>query len=103
MLSVPRDLYVKIDGYGYNKINAAHAYGEQYNYSGGGMALAKETISDTLNLPIHYEVRVDFSGFEKLIDAVGGVDVDVEKDIYDPYYPGGLSLSRRDRLTWMEP
>ncbi len=88
MISIPRDLYVKIDGYGYNKINAANAYGEQYNYSGGGMTLAKETVSNVVNLPIHYSVRIDFEGFEQLIDAVGGVDILVEKDLYDPLYPG---------------
>jgi LCP family protein required for cell wall assembly len=89
MLSVPRDLYVTVDGYGKDKINAAHALGEQKNYSGGGMALAKETVSKTLDLPIHYTVRVDFEGFSKLVDAVGGVDIDVEEDLYDPFYPDG--------------
>lgn len=89
MISVPRDLYVKIGNYGYAKINAAHAYGEQYKASGGGPELSKETVSNILDLPIHYYVRADFTGFKELIDAVGGVDVYVEKDIYDPYYPGG--------------
>jgi LCP family protein required for cell wall assembly len=89
MLSVPRDLYVEVDGYGKDKINAAHALGEQKNYSGGGMALSKETISKTLDIPIHYTVRVDFEGFAKVIDAVGGVDIDVKEDLYDPFYPDG--------------
>lgn len=88
MISIPRDLYVKINGYGYSKINAANAYGEQYGYEGGGMTLTKETITGILNLPIHYAVRIDFAGFEKLVNAVGGVDVIVEKDLYDPLYPG---------------
>lgn len=89
MLSVPRDLYVPIDGYGKDKINAANALGEQKNYPGGGMALSKDTISKTLDIPIHYTVRVDFEGFSKIIDAVGGVDMDVDQDLYDPYYPDG--------------
>lgn len=87
LLSVPRDLYVKIPNNGYNRINAAHAFGESSNYPGGGPALAKETISSILDIPIHYFVRVDFSGFKKIVDTLGGITVDVDKDIYDPYYP----------------
>jgi len=95
MLSVPRDLYVQVDGYGKDKINAANALGEQNHYSGGGMALAKDTVSKTLDLPIHYTVRVDFEGFSKLVDAVGGVDITVDEDIYDPLYPGGTYSIRK--------
>jgi LCP family protein required for cell wall assembly len=87
MVSVPRDLYVKIDGYGYGKINAANAYGEQYKYSGGGAELARQTIAKVVGVPIHYYAVVDFTGFKKIIDAVGGIDVDVEKDLYDPLFP----------------
>jgi LCP family protein required for cell wall assembly len=89
MISVPRDLYVKVADYGYTKINGAHAYGEYYKYPGGGPALAKETVSKVLNLPIHYYARVDFTGFKDLVNAVGGVDINVSEDLYDPYYPGG--------------
>lgn len=89
MLSVPRDLYVTVDGYGKDKINAANSLGEQKKYEGGGMALSRDTVSKTLDLPIHYTVRVDFEGFEKIIDAVGGVDIEVEEDLYDPFYPDG--------------
>jgi LCP family protein required for cell wall assembly len=87
MLSIPRDFYVPIPGYGSAKINAAHAYGEQDKYPGGGPALAKLTVSKILDLPIHYYARIDFNGFKKAVDAVGGIDVVVDKAIYDPYYP----------------
>lgn len=87
MLSVPRDLWVQIPGYGYAKINAANAYGEMYGYTGGGAALAKKTIEKVLDIPIHYFVRADFTGFRQAIDAVGGVDVVVDKALYDPFYP----------------
>jgi LCP family protein required for cell wall assembly len=87
MLGIPRDLYVPIPGYGSAKINAAHAYGEQHKSSGGGPALAKKTVEQLLDLPIHYYARVDFSGFKKAVDAVGGVDLTVDKAIYDPYFP----------------
>jgi LCP family protein required for cell wall assembly len=89
MLSIPRDLYVKINGYGYAKINEAHADGELHKVSGGGPALAKETVSNVLDIPIHYYIRADFTGFKKMIDAVGGVDIYVDKDLYDPLYPDG--------------
>jgi len=88
IISVPRDLYVNIPGYGYSKINEAHALGEEKR-KGGGPEKAKETTAQTFDTPIHYYARVDFSGFSKLIDAVGGVDVYVDEDLYDPYYPDG--------------
>lgn len=88
LLSIPRDLYVKIPGDGYSKINYAHAYGEEYQKdNGGGPAVSKEVVSEILDLPIHYYISADFSGFEKFIDELGGVDVNVETDLYDPYYP----------------
>ena len=87
-LSIPRDLYVPIEGYGSTKINYAHAYGEMYpKETGGGPAVAKETVSEILDLPIHYYVRADFDGFVQLIDELGGVTVDVQSAISDPYYP----------------
>lgn len=88
LLSIPRDLYVKIPGAGYNKINYTYAYGEQNSKTtGGGAALSKKVVSEILDLPIHYYIRLDFQGFTKFIDTIGGVDVNVEKPLYDPYYP----------------
>lgn len=88
LLSIPRDLYVPIEGVGNNKINLAHAYGEQNpKKTGGGPALSKKTVSQILDLPIHYFVRADFEGFIKLVNELGGVDIYVEKPISDPYYP----------------
>jgi LCP family protein required for cell wall assembly len=87
MISLPRDLYVQIPKHGYAKINAANAYGEQEKYPGGGTALAKETVENTLAVPIHYTVRVDFSGFRDIVDALGGVTVDVENSFCDYDYP----------------
>ncbi len=88
LLSIPRDLYVNIPDAGYSKINYAHAYGEEYQKdNGGGPAVSKEVVSQILDLPIHYYISADFSGFTKFIDELGGVDVNVETDLYDPYYP----------------
>lgn len=86
MLGIPRDLYVKIPGHGYDKINSAHAFGEQTK-KGGGPELAKQVVSQTLGIPVHYYVRADFTGLKKAIDSLGGVDIKVEQALYDPEYP----------------
>ncbi len=79
MLSVPRDLYVRIPGQWSTKINAANAL--------GGPELAVKTVQQVIGVPIHYYVVVDFSGFKQAIDAVGGIDINVQQAIYDPEYP----------------
>lgn len=85
IVSVPRDLYVKIPGYGYDKINAANAYGERDNGNGG--ALAKQTFEANLGVPIHYYARIDFDGFKKAIDVVGGIDITNKSTLSDSEYP----------------
>jgi LCP family protein required for cell wall assembly len=87
MLSIPRDLWVPIPGYGENRINTAHYIGDWKGYPGGGTALAKKTVQYNLGIPIHYYVRINFKGFENVIDTIGGVDIYVEKEINDPKYP----------------
>lgn len=87
MLSIPRDLWVPIPGYSQNRINTANYTGDLKKYPGGGPALAIKTVQHNLGIPIHYYVRVNFSGFVKAIDTIGGVDIYVEKEIYDPLYP----------------
>lgn len=78
-ISLPRDLRVAIPGYGERKINTANAL--------GGSALAIQTVSETLDLPIHYYLQTNFSGFKGLVDAVGGIDVDVKSRLRDIEYP----------------
>jgi LCP family protein required for cell wall assembly len=87
MLSIPRDLWTTIPGYGESRINTAHFTGDDQNYPGGGPALAKKTVWYALGVPVHNYVRVNFTGFEQLIDAVGGLDIEVPEDIYDAKYP----------------
>ena len=72
-LSIPRDLRVEIPGYGTSKINAANQI--------GGPALTIETVRALTGLPIDHVVVVDFDGFRELIDALGGITVDVPKRI----------------------
>ncbi len=88
MLSLPRDLWIPLPGYGYDtKINTAYAVGESDNYPGGGPQLAKDTVSSFIGQPIQYYARVNFRGFVELIDLIGGVDVIVANPIYDDQYP----------------
>lgn len=85
MISIPRDLFVNIPGYGETKINAAHAYGEKTE-EGGGPALMEKTIEEAFDVPIHYYVRVDFTGLEDIVDSLGGVTVNVENSFCDYMY-----------------
>lgn len=88
VLSIPRDLWVEIaDGYGVERINAAHVFGERDDYPGGGPALAAKTVEKNLGIRIHYYVRVDFNAFVELVDRIGGIDIYVEEDIHDRTYP----------------
>lgn len=86
LLSIPRDLFVPIPGYGYRRINNAYAFAED-SLKGSGGALSGAVIGDLLDLPVHYFVRVDFNGFKKLIDDLGGITIDVPRDFSDPLYP----------------
>jgi LCP family protein required for cell wall assembly len=94
MLSLPRDLWVAIPGYGNERINAAYALGENAK-QGGGPDLARKTVEQLIGVPIQHYALVGFSGFEKLVDQVGGVVVDVERPIRDDEYPDGNYGLRR--------
>lgn len=74
MLSIPRDLWVPIPGYGENRINAAHAFGEAES-AGHGPQLAALTVSENLQLNIGYYLRIRLEDFAQVIDALGGVDI----------------------------
>lgn len=87
MLSIPRDLYITMKSPSYaGRINAVYDLGDKQTKEGGGNLL-KQQVGTILDLPIHYYVKLDFNGFKKAIDAVGGIDVNVEKDLYDPLFP----------------
>lgn len=86
MISIPRDTRVYIPGEGYHKINNAHAIGEQKKPP-QGIDLAKKTVEETLDIPIHYYVRTNFGGLKQAVDAVGGIDIDVKEALNDPEYP----------------
>lgn len=85
MLSIPRDMWVNIPGYGYGRINMAWAIGENAKIPGGGPGLAMETVSQFIGVPIQYYVQVDFGTFVSFINLIGGIDVYVEEQmVLDP-------------------
>jgi LCP family protein required for cell wall assembly len=77
LISLPRDLYVYIPTVGMDRINAAYEYGLMYNYPGGGMALLADTILYNLGVRIDHIAIVDFDGFRRIVDTLGGIDVPV--------------------------
>lgn len=80
-LSIPRDTLADIPGYGEGKINSAYAY--------GGPALQIEAVEELTGLPINHYLEIDFAGFPRIVDSLGGVEIDVPKTI-DSLYPAGL-------------
>jgi anionic cell wall polymer biosynthesis LytR-Cps2A-Psr (LCP) family protein len=102
LISIPRDLWVQIptgtDTTQHFKINSAYVIGlDDRNYpnkpieytggAAGGGTLAKHTVEEVLGIPVRYFVSLDFEGFKKSIDILGGVDVTVTRAFEDPYYP----------------
>jgi LCP family protein required for cell wall assembly len=89
MLSIPRDLWVNIPGFGYSRINTAWTLGRGSKLPGGGPGLTMKTISQVIGVPIDYYVQVDFDTFVDLINLLGGVDVYNEETIVlDPMAHG---------------
>jgi polyisoprenyl-teichoic acid--peptidoglycan teichoic acid transferase len=93
MLSIPRDLYVNIPGYGYGKINQAYEDGQSGHFSAagypnGGMGLLEETVSQKFNVPIDYYALIDYTAFRDAVNAVGGIRIDIQspdpRGLYDP-------------------
>ena len=75
LLSIPRDLWVYIPTHGWNRINVAHKYGYRTGYPGSGPGLLADTITMNFGIPIDHWGRVDFEGFTRVVDTLGGVDM----------------------------
>ncbi len=99
MISIPRDLWVKIPAFNqvqsyYTKINSVYTIGNDYKYISSsdndpqnGLGLLSRIINDNLAISVHYATRVNFNSFERIIDAIGGVDIEVENTFTDYMYP----------------
>lgn len=93
LMSIPRDLYINIPGYGYSKINEAYQDGKKDNfseagYAEGGMGLLEKTISQNFGIDFHYYALVNYTALEQAVNAVGGITVNIEstdpRGLYDP-------------------
>jgi LCP family protein required for cell wall assembly len=89
-LSIPRDLRIIVPGHGYDRVNAA--------FQLGGAALAIKTVASYTGLPINHVIVVDFGQFRQLIDALGGVDINVPKPIFTNAFDCPYTASRC--ATW---
>lgn len=110
ILAIPRDYWAEIP-YGnepgvwaQNKINAAYSYGQFYKYPGGGAAAAVAAVQHNLNITINHYVVIDWEGFVRLIDALGGIEVDVPETISDfgtdvlEVFPGNTVQAGRQHM-----
>ncbi len=89
LLSIPRDLWVNIPGFGYGRINTAYMQGDAYKLPGGGPALAMRTVEQVIGVPVQYYAQIEFAAFVRLIDELNKIPVIVEKKIFiDPMGPG---------------
>jgi LCP family protein required for cell wall assembly len=87
VLSIPRDLYIDIPNYGYGRINQADYIGERVNrVDGGGPALVSEVLSQTFGIETQHWIRFEMTGFQSVVDAVGGVDLHLECPFWEPIY-----------------
>jgi LCP family protein required for cell wall assembly len=89
MMSIPRDMWVSIPGFGYHRINTAYPLGEGSKLPGGGAGLAMKTVEQFIGVPVDYAALVDFNSFVKFIDTLGGLDMHIKDEIVvDPVGKG---------------
>ena len=97
LLSVPRDTRVKIKGHGFDKVNAAYAYGKE--------RLSQDTVENLLGVNIDHYIIINTKSFKKIIDAIGGIDIDVPKRMHyeDPWDDdGGLIIDFQPGMQHMD-
>ncbi len=98
MLSIPRDLWVTIPGIGDNRINTAHFFAE-VQQPGTGPLKAMETVRENFGLKVGYYVRIRFEGFKDVINAMGGIDIDLQEPMAG-YPPGRHHLTGNKALAF---
>ena len=86
MMSIPRDLSINVPNFGLQRINTVNMLGEMEE-AGMGPALMKAGIKESFGIESERFVRLDFNGFVHLIDAVGGISINVERELIDHNYP----------------
>jgi LCP family protein required for cell wall assembly len=86
VLSLPRDLFVYAPTPTMTRLNTVYGIGEAFGWQGGGWGLLRETVFYNFGINVHYFAKVNFSGFETIIDRLGGVEIAVDC-VYQDYYP----------------
>lgn len=86
LLSIPRDLYVDTPGYGLQRVNTVNVLGEQ-DALGSGARLAADAIAQSFSIRVDHTMRINFDGFIGIVDALGGIDVEVPSLLIDYEYP----------------
>jgi LCP family protein required for cell wall assembly len=87
ILSIPRDLQLVIPGHGEDRINTANVYGYRREEQDGGPSLLKATITANFAIPVDGYLMLDFQTFERIVDTLGGIEVNVPKALHDTRYP----------------
>lgn len=83
LISIPRDIWIpEIRA----KLNSSYYWGEQ-KAEDGGIILAKSTVEQIVGTPVHYGFVINFSGFQQIIDEIGGIEIEVEQGFTDERYP----------------
>lgn len=101
ILSIPRDFWIPIPGYAYHdKLDTAFAYGGSINNNMSGVGEVVLTLSQDFGIPINFYAWVGLAGFTKVIDTVGGVDVDVMHPIVDDTYPDDVNNKSGDKFAY---
>ena len=99
VLSIPRDLWVNVPGFGENRINTAHFFAEGQN-PGSGPREVMDTIKQNFGVDVHYYLRIRFKGFKDVVDAMGGVDVNLPEEMAG-YPPGRYHLTGNKALAFV--
>ena len=104
MLSIPRDMWVNIPDFGYNRINTAYSLGENWKLPGGGPGLAVRTVEDFLGIQIQYYAQIDFLTFERVIDEIGGVRITpAQTVVLDPLGADNNNVTLEAGVTYALP
>jgi len=97
LISIPRDIRVQLEGYGWNKINAAYVY--------GGEEMIKQEIYELTGIEIDRVMIINFNGFKRIIDILGGIEIVVEEPLHDElsgadFDPGTYTMSGEQALSF---
>jgi polyisoprenyl-teichoic acid--peptidoglycan teichoic acid transferase len=92
LISIPRDLWIRVGRYGTRPLHAAHMVGDASGYPGAGVGLTIDTVQSVLGQPVHAFARYDLRDLQKTVDAMEGIDVDVQRGVFE--YRAKLRFNR---------